>query len=605
MSLNQSNLSSTPLDFVVAVSEESVNSTMFQYMSQNSFPAMSLCWTQVENGPLIPITLAALMAGNASQGGTNGTNPFDVPNWTNGEPMSQDLTNINNSAFACGIQLQIGIPAGMNIPGAPNQPYTNTLPYMVSLNTTNSNTAIFNLLFAQFTVVYPTFGRSGLSAYNNDSQPSGSSWGITVNVPLSQITVSPSSAPSNVQQALSKMGPGAFSIQQLFFDFLNATITDAPTQNWPAIVSNQFTVAMLEQLIQQNEQSQGLASVGYTITAGAVQPSTFNIGNLEMVFEEYEPSTESTQMLNTVNYLCTVPGGNRIPPNYSGISWNWFDTAAQLGTFDGVVAINRNTLAAWIYSQISNNVMQNCFAPYVRVWLSGFIDMTVNWQWNLTPWQTPTVTYPATGSTVLSVNYSSSASDQAGLNGDMGGMKLAPSYSANVSFENNTIIIVQNLTIYLWVSSLSTSAGGNVVDITITDTYTLGVNATGQISASLSSSTSNTSESPSRNGFLNFFTDINDIINSINSWIQNFTATSITDIPVSDFNSFVFPGSQTFTYSNVAFSNNQDMVSCIVYDDPAGAATEAKTVKLYSTENFSHAVLNTNPEETAQTAKNG
>lgn len=581
MSVNQSNLSSTVLDFVVAVSEESINSTMFQFLSETDFPVLSLCWTSVNNGSLTPINLKDLMAGNASNGGTNGTNPFNVPNWDGTGTPGQDIQNIVDSNFVCGIQLQLGIPSGMNIPGSSNQAYKNTLPYVVTQNTSSTNTAIFNLLFSQFTVVYPQYGKHGISEYVNDSQPEGTSWGLTVNAPLNQITIPPVNAPATVQQALQAAGPGAFSIMQLYFDFVNAVITQLPTQNWPAMITNEITIGMIQTLIQQSEASQGLSTVGYTITSATVPESTFGIGNLEMVFDQYRPVSDSTQMLNTLNYLCTVPGGNLIPSNYSAIDWNWFESASQLGKTDGYVAINRNTLTKWIYQQLIGNVTENCFAAYVNVSCDDFLCGSVTYSWNLTPNQTPTVTYPSSGTQVINISYSNSSYDQCGLDGDMGRMTLSPSYNATITFDENTIVVVQHLVVYLKVQRYQTSADGNVVDKTITDTYTLGINENGKISPSLKSVTTDNSDNPSVNPFLDWFVDINTVISDIATWVQNFAPTNFTDIPVSFINGLVFPGSQTFTFSNPVFSDNQDLVSAIVYNDPV------QQNEVYTTEGFS------------------
>jgi hypothetical protein len=567
MPSTNSDLASTPLDFVVAVSQQSVNSTFFEYIAQGNFPVISMCWEQEsDGGALTPITLANLMAGNAAQGGTNGTNPFNVPTWQSGSPMSQDLTNIENSNFACGIQMKIGIPPAMNIPGSPNQQYQNTLPYMLTIDSNNTNTANFSLLFAEFTVVYPIFGRKGLDAYANDSQPNGSSWNLSVSVPLSSLTVPPSGAPQNVVNALNNLGSNVFSIQQLFLDFTNAILTNTPSlQSWPAVVTNMFTVEMIQNLITQSEASQALSVVGYSITSGQPQ-STFAVGNLEMTFQQYNPSTAQNSAYNTLNYLCTVPGGNTIPQNFSGISWNWFDNPGA-DNYDGVVAISRNTLAHWIYTQMQNNnlIGPNCYIPTVRVSMDG---LDVDYSWGVTPGGTPTVTFPPTGAEVLNISFSGSASDDAGLDGDMGAMTLSPSYNATAQFSGNTIVVTQHLVFYTDIRVMQTSAGGNVVDITITDTYTLAVDQQGQLSVSLQSSTSNTSQNPSVNGFLNFFTDLNTLEDDVASWAQNLAQTRFTDMPVSFMNSFVFPGAQTFTFSQTGFSNNQDLVSSIVYNNP-------------------------------------
>jgi hypothetical protein len=43
--------------------------------------------------------------------------------------------------------------------------------------------------------------------------------------------------------------------------------------------------------------------------------------------------------------------------------------------------------------------------------------------------------------------------------------------------------------------------------------------------------------------------------------------TSLQDIPTSTVQNFVFPGGATFTFADVSFSDNQDLVSHIVYAD--------------------------------------
>ena len=170
---------------------------------------------------------------------------------------------------------------------------------------------------------------------------------------------------------------------------------------------------------------------------------------------------------------------------------------------------------------------------------------------------------------MLTFHYDADSSDVAGLNGDIGQMDLHPSFDASVTFAGNTITIVQHLVVYLRVQHLATSADGNVVDVTVTDTYTIAVNQDGQLVATLATNKQDSSDNPSVNPFLDAFTGLNELISSVDGWIRNVTSTDLRDIPVSVVQNFVFPGGRTFAFKSVAFSEYQDLASHITYTDPS------------------------------------
>jgi hypothetical protein len=66
-------------------------------------------------------------------------------------------------------------------------------------------------------------------------------------------------------------------------------------------------------------------------------------------------------------------------------------------------------------------------------------------------------------------------------------------------------------------------------------------------------------------GFLDFWTNVNELSDAVASWAQALTAGHLKDVPVSFADSFVFPGAATFTFADAAFSENFDLVSHITY----------------------------------------
>jgi hypothetical protein len=81
----------------------------------------------------------------------------------------------------------------------------------------------------------------------------------------------------------------------------------------------------------------------------------------------------------------------------------------------------------------------------------------------------------------------------------------------------------------------------------------------------MTSTRTDNSKNPSTNSFLNFWTDLNSIIDSIKDWARNVVPTALTDVPVSVLQDFVFPGGKTFTFTQVAFSKAGDLTSEISY----------------------------------------
>jgi len=564
MSDKQSDLSSAHYgyDFVVATTQQSINATLKEFLDAANEPELVMCYVMDANGNPQQIDYATLRSD------AKGSDPFNVPNGAD-PATNQDLKNLSGASFMYAFKAKLGLPPGY----APQQ-----VPDIVTLGL-NTASVTYNLTCSEFVVVEANYGPRGIIGWLNQSQPDGAAWLFTSKVDLRLSDTDQSaydSLPPAVQKQIKNLGGNAFSVQQLLFDLDNAALQTVPTISGVAPGTPLYTC--LQQVFLGAYfvalQKQGKPVLGYSITQSSAPPSSLTLTDLNMKVSPFvgsdgqpvaNPSTQQ-QQLATLSYLCAANG--KALPAASAFTWNWVEPA-DVGSYNGVVAINRNTFASYFQTQLLPLVRNNCFQSSVRVYLSGFLDTTVNYSWSLTPGQAPTVTLPPSGATVLQFQYSSSASDDAGLGGDMGAMRLSPSLEVDVAFAGNAVTITQHLIIYLNVRSLQTSGGGNIVDKTITDTYTLAVDQTGSLTATLTTSTADNSENPSTNSFLNFFTDLNDIINDIETWTRNFVGTRFNDLPISVVRGYVFPGGNTFTFKDVVFSDNQDLVSHITYVQPS------------------------------------
>lgn len=560
MSANQSNLSNSHYgyDFVVATTQESINATMKRYLYNTKFPLVKMYWNQDDDGNPVPISYEELMKQ------TNNTDPLKVSNWkkpkkdAKSKPLPKDIENINNSNFYFAFEARIGIPANV-LPA--------NIPDIITLETL-SQSVNFSLLCADFTIVTCNFGRHGLISFNSFKQADNTPWLFTSTVPLKQITDN-TNLPKEVKQQLDNYGPDAFSVQQLIFDLDQAALQSIPTIGGvkPGTpVSDALTQVFTGAYFSAMKTSkQPVLNYAIVENNPSEDKSTLRLTNMKMEVSPYkDPKTKlKNNNLNTLNYLCEVNGGN-IPPAVV-FKWNWL-SASEAAKASGVIAINRDIFLNYFKNQLTSHVTQNCYKTWVNVSTSGFLGSKINYKFKFTENQAPTITIPQTGAEVLKYHYKSATGDEAGLDGDMGAMNLLSTTDASVTFKNNTIIIAQSLLVNVYVRSLQNSQHWNAIKKTITDTYTLSIGQNGALNAKLTSTTNDQSDpAPHKGGFINAFTDLNKLVNSIEKAIKTFVGTDFTDIPLNVAQKFVFPGGKTFTFKDVEFSDHQDLISRITY----------------------------------------
>ena len=570
-SSNASNLSSPKYgyDFVVATTQASINSTMKDFLSTRTEPTVTVCYIADPTGKPVRIDYTELKKR------ANNSDPFNVPNGTD-VSVNADLRNLYGARFMMGFRARLGLPRA-------TKP---VLPDIVVLGSDTSGVQ-FNMLCSEFTVVQlePGNGWAGPS-WTNISQSPNEPWVFTSKVDLRLSTVDGSAysgLPPDVQKQIQNLGSQAFSVQQLLFDFTNASLMTVPQISGVTVGTSVYV--MLQQyfvgayFVQMQKESQPLLGCSIVMKDAPVSTlrlTSFNFGvnaYVNSTGQEIPKPTPEQKQLATLNYLCAA-NNHSLPPPVK-FSWNWVD-ASQVTDHDGIISINRNTFANYFQSQLMDPARKCCILPSVRVYLTDPFNSTVNYSWSLAAGQEPKVNSPATGKTVLALSYDSGERrDTAGAGGDMGEMMLRNTYNITVDFSGTTIVVTQHLVCYMYVRVFQTGGSGNLVDKTITDTYDISINASGQLGTTQKSVPKDSSYSPSVDGALNFFTNFNDISNSVRDKIREFTASRLQDMPISAVQNYVFPGGKTFLYKNVGFSDYQDLVAMISYKDSSGHATVA------------------------------
>lgn len=556
MSANQSYLSDSHYGYsvVVATTQESINATMKNYLYNNTFNKVQMYWNQDDNGNAVAISREDLLLQTA------GTDPLTVAGWAQGDASSPDIENIANSNFYFAFEAEIGIPANIS-PAA--------IPDMITLQE-NSQSVLFTLLCAEFTIVSCTFGRHGILNFERFSQPDNDFWLFTSEVPLIKIEDN-SNLPQNVQQKLNDIGPDAFSVQQLLFDLDNAANESTPVISGVdkssmvyTLLSQVFTGAYFSAM-----KAKGTPVLSYSFlpkTMPVENDSTLKITAMELGVSPYIAPVGGSNdaALATLNYLCAI-NSETLPPTVE-FGWNWVDEADK-SNFDGIIAINRNKFAAYLNSQIATAITGNCFKAGVRVWLSGAIKQNVDFDVTLTAGQTPVTTFTAPGAgPVITYAWNSTASDRAGTNGDMGQVDISSSYDASVTLTGNEIVISQQIIIHVSARKLQTKVGWSAVNKTLVSTYTLSIDEHGQVVMSeVSAMTDNAESIPKDNWFINLFTNLNSATAAIQKQVDRVTEPGFKDIPLSAVQGFIFPGGNTFAFKDISFSEQQDLVTRVTY----------------------------------------
>lgn len=548
MSSSQSNLSSTGFDFVVAVTQDSINATLEEYL-YGGLQEVILCYVYDSSNNPVPTDYTTFVATNPD--------PFSVPAGTpSTDPRVQSLNTAN---FAFAIKAKLGLPPGVT---------PQNIPPIVALNAGQSNIS-YTLMFSEFVATELIFGPRGSITWFNQAQPSGTAWTFTGPVNLDFQDAAFANLPAAVQNQLKGLeSQGAtFNVQQLYYD-LNSSDLEQGFQfnNLPS--NSNLNTFMTADFVDTYWKALGGATVlGYGANQTSA-PSSATLAVTDLNF--FTPDAVGNEGAPlTLNYLCATNNDTLPDTTHAGFGWNWIEPN-EASQFDGVAALNRNTLAQYFDQQLRGYVATNCYSPMgqVRCWLCGTLDTEVCYQADLVPLQPPTVTFPASGATVLTYDYQSPvASDTAGL--DTAKLDMSSSFNLQVSFQGNTIVIVQHLVVWTYINNFVASVAGNIVDKQITDTYTLGINDSGQIVATLQSVPVDNPQTPQENAVMNILGGgINGIAAKVAAWIQGCVATNVTDVPASVVQSFVFPGGDTFSFSDVSFSANQDLVSHITYADP-------------------------------------
>ncbi|KAI9654192.1 MAG: hypothetical protein M1821_006720 [Bathelium mastoideum] len=546
-----SQLSSTRYgyDFVVSTTQQSINATMKRYLDGLSSPLLTVCFVADVNGVAQAIDYEELKKK------ANGSDPFAIPGGVD-PSTSAEIERLMAARFMGGFRAKVGLPDGVDLAD---------LPDIVSFDSGSIAKVGFSMYCSEFDLVQLSPGGGYISApkWFATSQDRDNPWIFTSKVDLSQSVVDKNSyhlMPPDVQKAIKNKGSMAFSVQQLWFDMSTASLYSSPEIEGVARDSELGMILQRDFLTRYFDllQSNGQPLLGVNVVDDKGDLATFSLTDFELQVNPYLDANGRTEQ---------NPTSDQTKASTLSFFWNWLSTD-DIKQTHGIISINRNTFAQWLSRAIRPMAQQRSLQPHVKVvWDNG-----LNYNMNFTQ-GSPEEPPIDGGSEVLKYRWKSEKTDdKAGLSGALGAMSAQSFYDLTVRFSGNTIAVSQNLVIWIYVRVGLDRGEGNVVDRTITDTYTLSIDAQGQLGWTLHSNEVNRDYDPSVNPFLDFFSYAQDVINMFKDEARNFVSSNLKQAPISELGQFFFPGGRTFAFRSAAFSDFQDSTSLITYLDPSDDA---------------------------------
>lgn len=573
MSANQSNLSNPHYgyDLVLATTQASVNATMEEWLSKlKGEPFVQAYVYNPDHGPnetgAVPTDFDKMVK-------TIGFDPFTVPAGTpTTDPRIKKLLDYK---FMFAFKTNLGIP---DLP-------LDKIPPVIQFNKEGSYVT-YNMVCKVFDIIVIEPEVYGDTKWLNLSQENGRTpwiFSFTIDLDLQNDNINNhfSKLPPETQRAIKNLGEDAFSVQQLFLDLNAAGLSNQVTieglkPNTQAynVLTNNFINTYVANLAKN-----GGILLGYSVVSHKPFPQNVSLipTDLNIEISSYKGSNNKPTTdydAYTLNYL--VMSGGRTMPSPAQFTWNWIDKD-EVSRYAGVMAINRTDFVEFLNKLLSPSLSQ--------ISHKSTVDFSVNLieakvKWGHSPDNGPHAfsSVKNGGSHVLTYNYSSRASDDDTFVPNWGNFSVKYTAQSDVYLEGTTIKIVTTLNAHCHLNVDGGVTEGNFARKTSTTSYTLGVNNQGKLTTSVSGpDIKDHSEKPDPNWWSELISlgtidgVVDKIKTSLQGWIQNFLISDANEIAnmLNGSSTWVFPGGKTFSFTNVIFSDNQDLVADVLYIAPS------------------------------------
>lgn len=565
-------------DLVCATTQNSINATMKEFLAgfqAKEFTAIYIYDAATKKPVLTPLSDIV---------GQIGGDPFSIP--SGADQTNAMVQKLFAAKFMFGFRAKMGLPTGI----APA-----LMPDIVVLDK-GDQAVSYQLYCAEFEVIQLKQD-FGAYTFNSLAQPANAPWIFLFQVDLDMRDgdqTAFSKLPASVQQRVKNLDPNSmFGVQQLYLDLNTAGLQQMPKIEGLA-PSSEAAVYLEQVFIGQywDNLPPGGVVLGYSVkpqtpsnTSASIIPTDLNIE--VSAYVDAQGNATQNYGLYTLDYL--VMSQSRAMPPAVPFSWNWVE-ANQESDFHGVVAVRRNVFADYLATLANDIAASLCYDTNAHLWHNfekfhmqfSFQGSAAPASYSVTPVGTAAAADGFTDLMTLSFAHDSSDSSESALHDSSIAATFNSSLTSSFASKGDILRVTFHAVVYFHFDEhgLGISVGnfsGNVIDYTYTVDFQLAVDPHGSLVVTPGTPvTTDTSQSLDVSGWDKFIglasvaDTVEDLSGKLKTAIENSTSGFAGQIAamLNSAGAWVYPGGKTFSFKQVAFSTNQDLIVHVTYVDP-------------------------------------
>lgn len=445
--------------------------------------------------------------------------------------------------------------------------------------------------------------RRGTTWYNIAQDPADPwIWQTNVNLRMDHIDnldKLPTAVKAEVEKMVTNLSATGFSVQQLLVDLDTAALTSTMPSFTKSIADPAGTILLttFRDKYFASMKQQGKPVLHYQAVQRDAEPSDFRATAMLMDVNRrrddhnvvIQNPTPAQAELSTLNYYCASFLHPLPSPVQFDFNWIGDDESAD----DGVIALNRTTLANYFAKSLEADFTKLCLVPHPSIKMTrGYWadestppEGTYDFWWETTSSGStdlqhgkPTITIPSTGDELLTLSYAGSTTSVDNADDGNGGTNnFALTVQVKVEFRimldgpAKTLTVKQNgstraiLEFFYGKENATISKRESVMPYTLSadsDGIILTAPQTGQGTV-VELTTPQEEDDPSKP---NITTDLptRAVMRIIFAKIQN-VSTPTLNLDMGFLQKLIFPGGKVFAFTNVAFADSGDLVAHLRY----------------------------------------
>jgi len=564
MSLVNSDLSSVnpSPDFVVAITQKSVNASLKQFLNQQEPKETILYFVKGAQGQ------PELADPGNLKSNSSFSDPFAIKQGTK-VTDNTTLKTLRESGLLLAVKVMSGLPKT-----ASGKPVLK-LPDVLTL--IGGTEVHYTLLFANFAVAYFK-GEQDNEAWicQNQTPENLYSFKTKVNLKIGDIDRNDlDDYDSAVKEKIRNFGPDAFSIRQLFFDLEHSVPLQVP--DIEGISKNTPLYDCLSLLYKELVKQRQSLSLGTVVQNKNISKSSISLAGFNFMISPYrsDGNTDSEQNgLATLNYICS--SSNRSVSNPPPFQWNWIDYKPSEIQPDGVLSIKREVFLNWLRSAVAQSFQNMCLRPDCKInagWTItynlNFLQENNSYFFNIIPERV----YPDGFKCVMKFTYENSSDDDYFQLFRWGNMECKYKIDSEVFLRGNSIKFYTYIDVWLHMNYQSGITEGRVVQCEIENVFDITVDGNGKLAVvrqpTIKKNYSSRLEVSTWSKVF-AFGRTDDMVNVQEKFSQEYLDkfVKILESIENELNgpaSWVFPAGNSFTFKDVQLSQNLDLVASITY----------------------------------------